>query len=94
MALFHALCQDLCMLFADCDGDLWGGRHIDISQRKKAGEPDSDGVESLRTDFLAIHPFIHTLNTYLLTVCFVLIPTCAPVNKTIMVPIFMELICP
>jgi len=44
MALFHALCQDLCMLFEDCDGDLWGGRHIDISRRKKAGEPESDGV--------------------------------------------------
>lgn len=82
----HALCRL-------CDGDLWGGRHTDIAQLKEAGEPESDGVESLRKDSLAIHPFSHTLNTYLLTVCFALMPTCAPVNKTIVVPIFMELIC-
>lgn len=93
MALAHALCQDRRMLFAGRSTRSVGDRHGDGSRLSKAVGPESGGVKSPRSDFLAIRPPTHHTSDTLISCLLCPEATCVPVNKTAGVPMFMELTC-
>lgn len=85
MALFHVLCQDMYVLFADCVMVMCGVAGIQTSLSWRTGQTESAGVESFK-EWLPSHLSILSCSKHIFTDC-LLYPdsTRAPVNMTMSV---------